>query len=380
MHRGFLEKAAWSVARWMRTRRLGVLITCVLWMFGATGAEAAKVDQVKRTRAEVEALIKQVGASSPDWWDSVTLTYPDTLDLDWPLKPSGAWNNQKNVGQYLWDVINPNPGRWQQGIRLVHFLMIQHKDDKAKLARAMGTLGTMFHNFTQDWPRAVFWWRMSAQYGAYPDPTKLAHCYWQMGCEDMARDILSQIGQDYTRNGEVIKLWADMGHMDTALQLAEAKARSGMPQIAYRTAGDACRQAGLYTKALAYYQQAVRAPLPAKENQDYTRARQQSQEAIEAIKLFEMLDLNQIKDGVYSAGSTAFAGPLRVEVKVADARIEFVRVTQHKEKQFYTALQETPRQIVLKQTVKGVDAVTGATITSEAIINASAKALADAMK
>jgi len=359
---------------------VGVLIACILWMVTEAGAATPEVGKVKRTRAEVEALIKQVGASSPDWWESVTLTYPDTLDLDWPLKASGAWNNQKNVGQYLWDVINPNPGRWQQGIRLVHFLMIRHKDDRAKVARAMGTLGAMFHNFTQDWPRAVFWWRMSAQYGAYVDPTMMANCYWRMGCEDMAQEMLVMIGADYTRNGEVIKLWADMGHMDKALQLAEAKARSGMPQIAYVAAGNACRQAGLYQEALNYFQKAVRAPLPAKENNDYTRARQQAREAIEAIKLFEMLDLSQVKDGVYSASSTAFAGPLRVEVKVADSRIQTVRVTDHKEKQFYTAIEETPQKIVLRQTVKGMDAVTGATITSEAIINATARSLADAMK
>ena len=380
MHRGFLEKSTWPAPRCARAGRVGVLIACILWMVTEAGAATPEVGKVKRTRAEVEALIKQVGASSPDWWESVTLTYPDTLDLDWPLKASGAWNNQKNVGQYLWDVINPNPGRWQQGIRLVHFLMIRHKDDRAKVARAMGTLGAMFHNFTQDWPRAVFWWRMSAQYGAYVDPTMMANCYWRMGCEDMAQEMLVMIGADYTRNGEVIKLWADMGHMDKALQLAEAKARSGMPQIAYVAAGNACRQAGLYQEALNYFQKAVRAPLPAKENNDYTRARQQAREAIEAIKLFEMLDLSQVKDGVYSASSTAFAGPLRVEVKVADSRIQTVRVTDHKEKQFYTAIEETPQKIVLRQTVKGMDAVTGATITSEAIINATARSLADAMK
>ena len=41
---------------------------------------------------------------------------------------------------------------------------------------------------------------------------------------------------------------------------------------------------------------------------------------------------------------------------------------------------ETPAQIVEKQVVRGVDAVTGATITSEAIINATAKALSVAMR
>lgn len=380
MDRGFFEKVTWPACI-ERQRCLKGLIVCVLLMgAAASGAERPQTGKLTRTRAEVEALIKQVGATSPDWWDSAKLVYPNTLDLDWPMKPPGNWNNQVNVGQYIWDVINPNPGRWHQGIRLVHFLMIKHQNDRAKVARAMQTLGSMFHNFTQDWTRAVFWWRMSMKYGARVDPTRLANCYWQMGCEEMAREILVTIGNDYTRNGEVIKLWADMGQINKALQLAEAKARNGMPHIGYVAAGNACRQAAMYREALAYYQKAVRAPLPARQNNDSTRARQQAQEAIETIRLFEMLDLNEISNGVYSARSTAFNGPLHVEVKITDKRIESVRVTKHREKQFHMAIEETPRQIVRKQTVKGLDAVTGATITSEAIISATATALAQAMK
>jgi uncharacterized protein with FMN-binding domain len=83
---------------------------------------------------------------------------------------------------------------------------------------------------------------------------------------------------------------------------------------------------------------------------------------------------------VYTADSIAYAGPLYVEVAVKGGRIESVRVTKHQEKQFYSALTDTPSQIVQKQGVKGVDAVTGATMTSEAILNATAKALAEGMR
>ena len=275
----------------------GVAIFAVVSTLIGFEANVQGAERVTRTQAEVEALIKKVGASSPQWWDSVKLTYPKTLDLNWPMKAPGKWNNQVNVGQYIWDVINPNPGRWKEGIRLVHHLMIKHQNDRAKLARAMQSLGAMFHNFTQDWPRAVFWWRMSQKYGGQVDPTRLANCYWQMGCEPMTREMLTRIGSDYTRNGAVIKLWADMGEIDKALQLAETKARTNRPQIAYLAAANACRQAGQYAKALNYYQKAVNAPQPAKKNLDLTRARQQAQEAIEAIKLYEMLDLSRVKDG-----------------------------------------------------------------------------------
>lgn len=333
-----------------------------------------------RTRQEVEALIQNAGASAPEWWDSVDLNYPKTLDLNWPIKPIGQWNNQKNVGQYIWDVINPNPHRWREGIKLVHHLMIKHKNDRAKLARSMQSLGTMFFNFEKDWPRAVFWWRMSVKYGGRINPVHLANCYWQMGCEEMAREILLMISMDYTRNGEVIKLWADMGQLDKALRLAEQKARSGMPHIAYLAAGNACRQAGRYTEALAYYRKTIAARLPAKKNNDFSRAVEQARENIDAIRLFEILDVSKAPDGVYRGRSTAFNGPMEVEVKTAGGRIESVRIVSHREKQFYTALADTPQQIVDKQTVKGIDAVTGATITSEAIITATARALASSLK
>jgi len=133
-------------------------------------------DKVARTRAEVEALIQKLGTTPPDWWDSTPLTYPPTLDLSWPIRAEGPWDARKNVGQYIWDVINPNPGRWQEGIKLVNHLMIRHKDDRAKLARSTEALGRMYHTLMEDYARAVFWWRVAARYDAYVDPIDLAHC------------------------------------------------------------------------------------------------------------------------------------------------------------------------------------------------------------
>lgn len=362
-----------------RSRWFGLLCVGIVLTINPELVIAKQIQgRIIRTSEQVEALIQQEGSSTPQWWDSVELKYPDTLDLNWPLKAPGKWNNQRNVGQYIWDVINPNPNRWKEGIKLVNHLMIKHKNDPAKLSRSMQSLGTMFHNFMQDWPRAVFWWRMSAKYGGRIEPTRLANCYWQMGCEKMARDILERISTDYTRNGEVIKLWANMGHLDKALQLAELKARNGQPHIAYLAAGNACRQAGRYAEAQTYYRKTVVAKLPAKKNNDYSRAVEQAKENLEAMKLFQMLDLSKIPNGSYNGQSTAFNGPMHVQVTVASGRIESVRVTQHREKQFYSALTDTPRQIIEKQNLSDIDAVTGATITSEAIITAAAKALASA--
>jgi tetratricopeptide (TPR) repeat protein len=253
-------------------------------------------------------MIAKVGASAPDWWDSVPLKYPDRLDLDWPLNPGGDWNNQKNVGQYIWDVINPNPGRWKEGIKLVHHLMLRNKGDRAKLARSMECLGIMFHNFTQDWLRAAFWWRMSMKYGQPIDQVELANCFWRMSCEEMAREILEQFTNDYTRNGAIIKLWADMGKLDKALSLAEQKARSGNPNIAYLAAGNACRQAGRMAEALVHYRKAADAEPPDKNSGDFNRARVQAAENIAVIRTFDLLDLKRTANGRYRAQAPRSTG------------------------------------------------------------------------
>lgn len=333
-----------------------------------------------RTRTEVEELINKEGRSSPEWWNSVEPTYPATLDLNWPLKAPGKWNARRNVGQYIWDIINPNPGKWKEGVKLVHMLMIRHKDDSAKLTRSMSTLGRMFHDLLEDWPRAAFWWRMSAARGGQYNQLGLAHCYWKLGCKEMAVEILSKYTSDWTRHGAVIKLWAEMGEFEKAIKLAEQKARSGMPDVGYLTAGDACRLAGDYERALSYYEKAASARNTTGREGDFKRNIERARANVQAIKCFDALDISRVPDGSYQASSIAYGGSLSVSVTVKGGRIESVRITRHKERQFYSAFTDTPNQIIAKQSVKGVDAVTGATITSEAIINATAKALADGMK
>lgn len=364
----------------MRSVCLAVVLAVGLQQGIGAGQNSSAGGSGTRSRAEVESLIEKVGKMPPDWWDSTPLTYPPTLDLDWPLRADGPWDARKNVGQYLWDVINPNPGRWKEGIKLVNHLMIRHKADSAKLVRSMETLGHMYHNLLEDWARAAFWWRTSVKYGGYVDPVNLAHCYWRLGCREMAAETLASVSYDYTRHGALIKLWADMGDIDTALKLAAQKASAGMPTVAYLAAGDACRLAGCYQEALGYYRQALAGKDTSSSEGDLKKGKERAQASIQAIQLFDTLDVARVADGVYAAHSIAYAGPLHVEVTVKGGRIESVRVTKHQEKQFYSALTDTPNQIVRSQGVKGVDAVTGATMTSEAILNATAKALAQGMQ
>ena len=358
-----------------------ILAAAAILLAAQAPGRAAEIQTLAtRTRAEVEALIKAEGGRSPEWWNSVTPRYPKTLDLNWPLKPVGKWNANRNVGQFIWDIIHPNPNRWKEGVKLVHQLMIRHKNDPARLSRSMNTLGRMFHDLIEDWARAAFWWRMSARRGGQYNPLGLAHWYWKLGNKEMAAEILTQYRGDYTRHGAIIKFWAEMGEFEKAIRLAEEKARNGMADVGYLAAGDACRLVGDYDKALGYYEKAAAARGSNGREGDFKRNIERARASIQAIKCFDALDLSRIPDSTYQANSTAYAGQLYVAVTVRSKRIESVRITKHKERQFYSAFTDTPNQIIAKQSVKGVDAVTGATMTSEAIINAAAKALAGAMK
>jgi len=349
----------------------------------AAGASSAKpgvsaaASGDTRTRAELERWIDQQGSTPPDWYDDTPLNYPKSLDLDWPEPAPPPWNNQKNIGQYIWDVVNPNPGRWREGVRFMHHLLSLHQDDPRLRTRAMKSLAGMYFRFFQDYERAAFWWRKAGIGMQDPEALQLAECYWRLGNKPMAMEFLNQ---RVLRIG-MIKLLADMGDTERALQVAATYVKvGGEPHPAYLAAGDACRLAGRFKEAIAFYQKVLNSPPVTKREKAADTYKKRAQASLDAVRLFELCDVTKVPDGVYSASSIGYAGEVVVEVKVYGGRIESVQVKQHEEKQFYSALTDTPRQIVQKQDVKGVDAVSGATITSDAILNATAKALANATK
>jgi uncharacterized protein with FMN-binding domain len=347
----------------------------------ATRAAPEASDRLpKRTRTEINTLINDVGRTPPDWFDATPLNYPKTLDLSWPHPPEGPWNNQKNVGQFLWDVVNPNPGRWREGVRLMHHLLVMHQKDPELRERAMLTLARMYHNLLEDYGRAAFWCRAV---GTEKDPQEysqtavlLAECYWRLGNRDMAVELLSKTPTTLA----AAKLWADLGDTDRAIKIAEAYRSSPVADEGWLVAGDACRTAGRYAEAIQRYQQVLDMSVAKDRQARLQRSQTRAKASIEAIRLFNTLDLARIPDGSYPASSIGYEGPVQVEVKVQGNRIADVEVVQHKEKQFYSAMTDTPQKIIAKQGVRGVDATSAATITSEAIINATAKALAGAQK
>jgi uncharacterized protein with FMN-binding domain len=192
----------------------------------------------------------------------------------------------------------------------------------------------------------------------------------------MALDLISRSKTQYA----TIKLLADMGETDRALAIARSSVQGGAPDFAYLFAVDACRVAGRYSEALAMYERVLTVAASGKQQGRIERSHQRARANIEGIKVFELLDVAHVPDGVYRSSSIGYEAPVHVEVVVRSGRIEDVRVTDHHEKQYYSSITDTCQKIIARQGVTGIDATSCATITSEAIINATAKALAGAGK
>ena len=326
---------------------------------------------VRRSTKEVNELIEQQGRTPPNWYGSTPLDYPDTLDLAWPQPAPKPWNNRKNVGQYIWDVINPNESKWRGGVKFMHKLLSLHKEDPKTSRRVMSSLGSMYFRFFQDYARAAFWWRQAQVAPGTVDAISLAECYYRLGNKNMALGAI----KSRRFRVETIKLLGNMGQTKRALELTAAYVKQVKePQWALLAAGDACRTAGQYKQAIAFYQQVVSSANMNNESYD-KRARSRAQQSIDAIRQFELLDITKINDGAYEAEALAYEGPLAVKVTVKDGKITHVEITKHTEKQYYSALRDVPQQIIAKQSVKDVDATSRATITAEAIVSATARAL-----
>ncbi len=335
-------------------------------------AESSSGSPANRTKAEVLALIAAAGATPPDWFESTPLDYPPTLDLSWPLKPpTPGWESHKNMGQYIWSVINENPGRWRSGIKLIHHCVTLHQDDPVLLARDMNALGSAYFRLMQDYPRAAFWYQKGKPSVTTQDGIHLAECYWRLGNADMAKAML----RERSLNLAAIKLLGDMGEIAWALRLTKAYDGTNAEAQANILAADALRSAGRLQEAITYYQRVVNSKLY--RNKEYEqRFVARAKESIETIRLYDMADVTKVADGVYRDSSTGYNGKLTVEVVVNAGRMDAVKIADHQEKQFYSALTDTPAQLIHNQSVQAIDATSGATITSQAIVNATAKALA----
>ncbi|MBI4663203.1 MAG: FMN-binding protein [Verrucomicrobia bacterium] len=331
----------------------------------------------------LDALIGQMGRTPPDWFEATPLEYPETLDLSWPEPTPIIWNYTRNVDHYLWDIVNSNPKRYRSGVRFVHHLLVLNQMNESVSVRAMNELGRMYFEFFRDYARAAFWWRQAKvdrnpKFAETPSAARLAECYYRLGDRAGTVELLDRL----PLTPAVIKAWGDLKETDKALRLCDEGLKRGfLPSQTYLLAGDACRASRDFSRATEFYRRVLAlAPTgsPAQVEQ-IKRDQDRARDTIEVIRLFDALDVRRIPDGTYAGKSLGYSGNVEVEALVKAGRIDNLKVTHHSDRQYYHAIEESIRRILEKQTVNGVDAISGATVTSEAVIRASAKALAEGM-
>ncbi|MEW9093777.1 MAG: FMN-binding protein [Clostridiaceae bacterium] len=82
------------------------------------------------------------------------------------------------------------------------------------------------------------------------------------------------------------------------------------------------------------------------------------------------------KDGDYKATTKGHNGDLTVNVQVADGKIKEIKVTDHKETEgIFDGVEENLIPEIIKKQSTEVDTISGATVSSKAVIEAVNKAL-----
>mgnify|MGYP001581818963 CR=1 FL=1 len=86
-------------------------------------------------------------------------------------------------------------------------------------------------------------------------------------------------------------------------------------------------------------------------------------------------------DGEYIGSSKGKRGPVRIRITIAGGRINDIEALEHSASNkylwppAYKALISIPQRIIRRQTIKGIDAVSGATVTSKDLLLAVENAI-----
>ena len=330
------------------------------------------------TRAEVEAMIRKA-AANPEWWDSVEMKHPQTLDLAGTARVKG-WRPARKLGAYVYSSSNPNPGKWRSTIKLFRHVIDVRKNDKVRQRQAMATLGRLYFTYEKDYARTVYWYRRAAagQRRIMVLPLVMeARCYGRLGAKTMAKQTLAKLGPNGAGFSGAIQLLGEIGEAKRAFAMAELQARRA-PAAAYLVAGEAARYMGDFKQARTYFEKVLAARKGPRKGRYVKKHQQTARDCIAAVTAFDGLDLAALPDGAYQASARGYRSDLQVEVRIAGGKIAAVRVVRQNETFSLGGVTDVPKQILANQSIKGVDTVTCATVTAQAIINAAGKAIGKA--
>jgi len=297
----------------------------VLWI-----AEPAAAAQT--TLAEA---LKKAEKIPPDWLADVPLHY-DT---------SKPWKDARlHIRQLL------SEGKNREAIRLTYHYLIERKVQKDVHEYAM----YLYLGGECEWALRIYRERLeSLPKGVTNEYQSLASLYVRFGEPDLAiktlHDALGRLPDPPWAINSEANLHASLGDVHAAV--------------------------GKLDKAIGQYETAMK--LYPTSNQPYGRHLlhrnvSKVQAKVDLLRR-KNLDLSRLRDGTYQGKGLGYVDEITASVTLQGGRITDIRVA-HKEKIDQGASKSVPKQIIEKQSLQ-VDAITGATVTTQAIIEAVYRAL-----
>jgi uncharacterized protein with FMN-binding domain len=143
--------------------------------------------------------------------------------------------------------------------------------------------------------------------------------------------------------------------------------------------GDRLLKSGKFDESRTQYKKVLTLFRKAKRN-ERRRLFTENRVAHHNLKIFDLLknvEGAEFRDGDYTGSARGYKGPVEVKVTVKDGKIDGVEIVRTRENRPRNAQKAVPQRIVAAQSVL-VDAVSGATVTSNAIREAAARALNEA--
>jgi uncharacterized protein with FMN-binding domain len=303
------------------------LVLIVLVSLAASAQEAGKPP----TYADALKSVK----IPPDWLAGVQTTY-DT---------SKPW---KEARLHIRDLLRQGGPAYREGIKLTYLYLVEKKAAEPSEYPMYVYLGREFA-----WAAVVYedWLRINKMTEAV-EYRHLASCQQYFGEPQKALETL-RTGLQRLKN-------------TPQRAINEATLHDCMGDV-YAATGDKGKAGEEYRKALDVL---AKMPKPQPKVAAKTQAKLEM--------LTETLNLAKVPDGSYKSSAVGYVKDVQVTVQVKGGKISDVQV-QHGENLEAGSTKTIPQRIIEKQT-PNVDAVTAATITSQAITTAAWQALKAAQK
>ncbi len=337
---------------------------------GRSGPEAGSAGTVAGTdlaglagEAAWRGEVEREGSSPPPWWRSVDARLSPEVDPD----PAAQLD--------FVETAYAEKGRPREAVRLDAAVLDRLPEPRSPEANRVWLRGAyeiahLYEGALQDAPRALAWY---------------------LRCSRAALDDPAEARQNAIAAGfGAARAVAGLGERAAALVLYRLLARDlilapdpygdlVLPEVFLRI-GDASKAAGDGTAAAAAYRatMAAAARLPPGAPSSF---RAPGSAARAALRLLSArgLELGRVADGTYTGEAFGYNAPVGVRMTFRDGRCTALHVTELGDKRPLDAYRLVPERILDRQDLE-VDAVTGATVTSRAVISAATEAVVQGLE